>query len=544
MDNYSSVVGHEQVLLNQFREEEALGMMFELDIKVARANYPNLHLAAQGSLRKGDDSWRVLHDGTHGVRLNNRIVIEDRTRMPTSSDIRSCMEECAESGGRYLSLQADVRKAHRRVLHRKEDWPLLGLSLEEGRCWINRVGTFGLSTASYWWGRLAALAGRLTWAILDTNHDLFQLIYADDLRWMAAGPQACKLLLFCLLVWKMIGSPFKHSKLQFGTEMEWIGFWIDMTNFQLGMSVKHVEWLAKVLKDLVDGKPCLIRDLLQFIGRLGFSTGALEFGKPFMGPLYTWASAVPSGTYMSVPAAIRVLMHWFLARLQSGGAVTSTRRTKGSMLLFKADAKGARGYCVLGGYMVSDDGGSRGPWFSLKVLECEAPWLFKEGEGSRRIATTEMLSSLLCLWLFTSEVVAGSSGGIGLTGLTDNAGNAFILSKMCTTKLPVAPVLLEMAKLMFDHRLNFTLSWVRRDDNTQADALTNEDFSGVDLSKRINITWTQVMIAFPDLLTYSSMHEELEKDLATLKDKRRKQQQTMGRGYGVKRHKAVEKEPW
>ena len=101
-----------------------------------------------------------------------------------------------------------------------------------------------------------------------------------------------------------------------------------------------------------------------------------------------------------------------------------------------------------------------------------------------------------------------------------------------------------MAKLILDRRLSFILTWVRRDDNAQADALTNEDFSGVDLSKRVNITWLQVMSAFPDLLTYSELREELEKALASLKDKRRKQQQTTGRGSGVKRRKAVEKEPW
>ena len=194
--------------------------------------------------------------------------------------------------------------------------------------------------------------------ILDTEHNLWQMIYADDLRWMAAGPHACRLLLFCLLVWTMIGAPFKYSKLRLGREMEWIGFRLDMARFQLGMSVRRIEWLAKVLGDLVAGKPCLIRDLLHFLGRLGFATGALEYGKPFMGPLYTWASAVPSGTYMAVPVAIRVLMHWFLARLQSGGAVTSTRRVQGRTLLFKADAKGAKGYFVLGGYKVSEDGGS------------------------------------------------------------------------------------------------------------------------------------------------------------------------------------------
>ena len=484
MKNYASVAGNEEVILKQFRAEQELGMMSEMDEQLAKDSFPNLLIAAQGCIQKADESWRVLHDGTHGIRLNNSIALHDRTRMPTASDLRSCMCECAETGKTYLSMQADVRMAHRRILHRESDWPLLACAVEPGKVWLNRVGTFGISTASYWWGRMASLVARLVWAVMDTDQDIWQMLFADDLRWVSSGPDAAFNMLFAFLIWKVVGTPFKLSKLQVDRELEWVGYWLDVGRFTIGMSASRMQWLHSYLKDLVEGKACLVRDVEMFLGRLAYATGALEYGRPFLGPLYAWVTAVPAGTFMKVPVAIRVLMTWFLERLAEGAGVTCTRKVGAGFLLFKADAKGEPGLCVLGGYKVAKDGGIAGPWFSLKISESDAPWLFKDGEASRRIATSEMLASLLCLWLFTDDLLDGGAGGLVLSGLTDNAGNAAILTKMSTSKLPVAPVLLEMAKLMFRRRLEFSLLWTPREKNVLADALTNGDFTGFDLSQR------------------------------------------------------------
>ena len=54
------------------------------------------------------------------------------------------------------ALSADIKAAHRLVKIREEDWPLLGCKVrsEDKTVWINTVGTFGISSASYWWSRL------------------------------------------------------------------------------------------------------------------------------------------------------------------------------------------------------------------------------------------------------------------------------------------------------------------------------------------------------------------------------------------------------
>lgn len=70
----------EKILLEQFKEEELAGRMIPVSEAEAKRLYPgqSLRIAAQGILEKPDGGHRIIHDGTHGVQLNNQIVVEDR----------------------------------------------------------------------------------------------------------------------------------------------------------------------------------------------------------------------------------------------------------------------------------------------------------------------------------------------------------------------------------------------------------------------------------------------------------------------------------
>ena len=48
-------------------EEAKEGMMIEMETQAAQEEWgENLHVASLAALAKGDDTFRVLHDGTHG----------------------------------------------------------------------------------------------------------------------------------------------------------------------------------------------------------------------------------------------------------------------------------------------------------------------------------------------------------------------------------------------------------------------------------------------------------------------------------------------
>ena len=51
---------------------------------------------------------------------------------------------------------------------------------------------------------------------------------------------------------------------------------------------------------------------------------------------------------------------------------------------------------------------------------------------------------------------------------------------------------MQMTKALMAAGLLINLNWRPRDQNSLADALTNEDFSGVDLEKRIHVDWDKL----------------------------------------------------
>ena len=80
-------------------------------------------MAAEGALLKGPEgsSFRVVHDGTHGVQVNLEIRLRDQARMPTAAEAKALMEmQSREKPGAHFQLLMDVAKAHRRVKRKGE----------------------------------------------------------------------------------------------------------------------------------------------------------------------------------------------------------------------------------------------------------------------------------------------------------------------------------------------------------------------------------------------------------------------------------------
>ena len=151
MDNYfkGSEEQTEKILEAQFREEEAEGRMKPLSEKEARRLYPEgaLRTAAQGILDKPDGGHRIIHDGTHGVHLNNESQIEDRLENPGPRELACIMETSIAAGERVIfAINADIAKAHRRVRVKSSNWGAQACktSSKSQVIWVNKVGSWHL----------------------------------------------------------------------------------------------------------------------------------------------------------------------------------------------------------------------------------------------------------------------------------------------------------------------------------------------------------------------------------------------------------------
>ena len=80
-----------------------------------------------------------------------------------AADVAVALREEASSGtGSRFALVWDASKAHRRIGIRREDWGWIACKpFEDGEVWLNRVGTYGISSASFWWTRFGSYVQRI-----------------------------------------------------------------------------------------------------------------------------------------------------------------------------------------------------------------------------------------------------------------------------------------------------------------------------------------------------------------------------------------------
>ena len=514
MENYfrGSEAEAEKILEGHFKEEELEGRMQPISEGEARRLYPgkSLRIAAQGILEKPDGGHRIIHDGTHGVKLNNEIQILDRLENPGPRELATIMRVSSDAGERVMfSVNADIAKAHRRVKVRPADWGVQACrtSAHSKVVWLNKTGTFGVASAAYWWSRLMGLLGRHALNLLGCGW-IFILVFVDDLHIASGGRQRWKQIWRFIAAMEMAGTPFSYRKFRGGFTSDYVGYWIDYGRFEIGISERRAAWLVEFVKRL-EGDQWLVmaRRFQEFHGRLGFTAQVLPWLRPLLAPGYAWLSAIHRGSTVKVPELVALICVFIKKKLLDGLRKTpcvAEEINRGE--LFRTDAKCEKGRVVLGGWLLGDKGDPKeAEWFSLSLTPAQVPWLFKgeEAESSWASTTAELLSSLVALKTFDLKV-EGPNGPTAhilcCGGGTDNKAATQLVRRRLSTKWPVMLVLMDYLDFCETKGLRCQLDWRPRDTNVEADQLTNEDFSSFELEKRIKIKWEDIKLPMVELL--------------------------------------------
>ena len=520
--NYISCEGNARVIREQFLVEEKEGFMRRTSLESLREEYGNnVCVAALGAIEKGDSSFRIIHDATHGVQINPRIVQRDQVRLPGASELKLITRLSSERGKTVFSLSGDISKAHRLPVVRRQDHGYQVCTLGDGEYWINQVGTFRVGSAAYWWSRLAAVGSRVS-LYLAGQAWLWQLLYADDYLWLASGASPLHDILLMVLILCTFGFPFAWKKFKGGFQVSWIGFWADLTTWQVGLSDSRADWVVAWLNELLEAEVVPVKRIAEGLGRLGFAVSAADHYKPFLGPWYAWVAACRDQRTTSVPTGLKIIAKFLRDHIEDDKLRADARYMReGDPPIqvcpdFRADARAEGEDVVVGGWL-SKDGRQPGdaPWFSVRITRSDFPWIWCRGEPGRNIATLELLGTLLCVVLFAKDF-RGTQ--LSITGVTDNRGNAQALLKMMTTKFPLSAVLMELACWVpeISGGEGLSLLWVPRLQNVEADALSNEHFDGFKPSNRVRVDLKEIpwkvlpkMIAYgADLLAKSEAAKE------------------------------------
>ena len=491
--NYRSLEPAIEAIVKQFKEEEAEGMMEEISLEEAKKRYHDkeLLIAALAAIQKTDDSFRVLHDGTHEVLVNPRIIMRDQMRCPGVPEQRALMKYAKQKGTSVFALKGDISKAHRRVLVREEDWGLQACQLIPTTIWLNRVGTFGIGSAAYWWSRLVGGTGRLTmYLMLQAN--IWQLAFADDLEWVVQGADLMINLTLAIFFQVLMGLPFAWHKFAGGVTLEWVGYWLDYSRFAIGISEARARWLEKWCKEVLMNGGVKTNEMEEVLGRLGFAANALWHIRPWLGPLYAWVSATPSGCFLALPVTMKLILIMIQKEMSRGVATAALQEVdQGSQAIFRADAMASETRVGIGGYEeIEGRPAQNSPWFSEEITQAQAPWLFVHGKDQtfRKIAALEMIATTACVRLFGDDL-RHNGRLIKLAGETDNKGNAHVVAKLLTTKFPLCVTLMQLSHDMGERGVDLDLMWIPREENTLADALSNGEIGAMDpgLRRRFDI---------------------------------------------------------
>eukprot|EP00435_Cladocopium_sp_Y103_P058340 s2357_g20.t1 len=491
--NYQSIDAHVQFVRDHFEEECAEGLMERLTLEEAKSRFGSRVAVSSLAVLVEENHQgkrRVIHDATHGTKVNNRIRCRDKTRSPSAREKQYLLAYFQQLKRSVFSLVGDISKAHRRFLHSPEERGLLACRILEtdDHIYINNVGTFGVACASYWWGRIAGAGIRLVHELLGPEMPVELLLFADDLEALGANAGGRRGITLAFLYMSTLGFPFKWSKQRGGLKVEWIGLFTDYSLYKLGMSPKRAKWLHDWVMDLATRGTTTSKSFEQGLGRLGFAAMALTWERPFLGPLYSWCAAVRSKQGpLKVPAMLRVILKFLATRFESGGEMQSPpplRPEKGDQLLFYTDAKATEKSAWIGGFKQGANGEIIS-WFSEEITVEWAPWMGLKKDPKRVIAALELLASLVAVKLWMPTVGGDAEAVCWIRGKTDNQSNTFALTKWMSTKFPLTILIMELSESLRLGRCNLSLDWIPRDLNQLADDLTNEQFEKFQAEARV-----------------------------------------------------------
>jgi len=388
---------------------------------------------------------------------------------------------------------ADVKDAHRAVVVHPADRHLLGCrAYPAGPIYFQKRGTFGVASASYWWGRLAAALLRLTYRVIPEGSLFWGMVLADDYKFEAAGPDFVEVLLLAVLTAEVLGFPWAWPKLRGGTDFSWVGYQHQLREHALGLSESRAAWLRGWLGSVLAERVVLVRDFAAGLGRAAYSCGALEYDRPFLAPLYTFASLHQLDSRQPLPTYVLTVIKFLQDRLLVRRMYPCAQPLEPMAEAIRVDAKAQGETATIGGWLPRRDSSGRidlaaSPWFFVHLDDEVAPWAYeKDRQPFRVVASLEALAVLVAVLTLTAPAPGSHrSGTVMLPLMTDNRGNSFALTRLMSTKYPLCLLVMELAVALEDRGLSLSAEWAPREWNAEADALTNSRFEGFSPALRV-----------------------------------------------------------
>ena len=555
--NYASAAELAQAVEEQLVASVKNGQAFRLTEKEARDRYGNKLVVAalgaqvkSGSQDTGDLKIRMLFDGTHGVPVNQNIRVRDQDRSPAAPDVKRVLRQLAKQQGRKFGFKVDVKDAHRLIPVSPLDWHLLACrGTCSGDVYVNTTGTFGVASAAYWWSRVATAAIRGAHYVLGQEHAAWLLLVADDLAVIPTQGRIRETVFLVLVFLLVMGFPLSWGKLAGGETLQWVGYELVLSEASLGLSVSRAQWLEGWYSRLLRDRSVQMQEFQEGLGRAAFVCGALDYDRPFLAPLYAFASRHAPGSVKPLPLYVLVTVEYLLRKIRQRRHCECGRTRASWKEAWRVDAHADEAGVGVGGWWprANEKGQVEtklSQWFAVRVTPENAPWAFqRDGKAYRVIASLEALGLLLALLAFgPRRELSDTKTVIQVPAFTDNRGNGYVINKLMTTRFPLCTVVMELAAQAEHRRVRMEAQWTPRDRNREADDLSNLRTESFDPENEVKVNLEdQSWFVMPQLLeSGQKFHEEKQREAL----QRKREEKCWGRKRRKKEEKLKFREKW
>ena len=387
-------------------------------------------------------------------------------------------------------------KAHNGLVPvRLRDWRFQACRLPDSTdIYMNTVGTLGIRSASYWWSRPGGALVRLAYAVVSHRTPFWTLLVADDKDVEAAGVH-CRPALFVVLVLSaVLRVPFSWTKVNCGNRLHWVGYEPLLAEYQAGVSESRAAWAVRWCRELEKKGEANTSEVEQGLGRISFISGMLEWDGAFLSPLYVFLNIEGPGVVRRLPGYVLLTLLYLAFSLPRRRHLSCAVPAVRDPCAIRVNARASRDSSGVGGWLPTPwpDGKISvwdSPWFMTSITVESHGWAFERGgQAFRAIAALEAYAALLGVKVFIPPASEVLSGSVRFSRLfTDNRSNGSLLTRLSTTKHPLAAITMELASELKEKRILFEAAWVPRELNSEADRLSCGDSNGFDPAKRRDV---------------------------------------------------------
>lgn len=271
--------------------------------------------------KREQNAWRTISDysSPKGNSVNDFLNPE---AFPTTYAKWDSILQCVQAhypNPAHMGV-ADIAKAFRNLALNPKFYHLFALVFD-GKIYYDTCGGFGGRTTPGGWGRFSRLiehvANKRAGAKSALKH------WVDDYIAIAGSAAERDRQLYILIeVCAILGVDVKFSKLDIGTEVQYLGLIIDGVNLVVRLDPSRLFELRSLVSKWRRTRVALTKDANTLIGKLVFAGRAIRSARTFLRRMYDEVARNSHRKWFRPSARFRMDLRWMAARLNNHSGVS------------------------------------------------------------------------------------------------------------------------------------------------------------------------------------------------------------------------------